>query len=228
VGVAKLWARSKIAALESNLYSQMGAFGAARVEKEIETVALEHHLVSSQTSLVAIDKSKSRPDGQGVASVDMPVNLPEGWVYDKVFGPVGGKQHAMKPAGHYRTLAMDPSAAPMPSSPSPLAFDGTADLAESGMEAAPPADPAQVPDMATPVPAMPDPAQTGQDYPLLPLTVVPKPEAVPLPALKAPGDVNQQIALLVLLLAALSTLTFIFWRHHRRDYASPRRLGRRI
>ena len=63
---------------------------------------------------------------------------------------------------------------------------------------------------------------------VLPLTVVPKPEALPLTALKAPGDVNQRIAVLALLLALLSALTFILWRHHRRDYASPRRIGRRI
>jgi hypothetical protein len=29
-------------------------------------------------------------------------------------------------------------------------------------------------------------------------------------------------------LAFLSAVTFIFWRYHRRDYASPRRIGRRI
>ena len=72
-GVAKLWARSKIASLEAKAFtgSDPGAF-----DKEIEGVALEHHLVSSQTSLIAVDKTKSRPDGQGVSSVDMPVNLP--------------------------------------------------------------------------------------------------------------------------------------------------------
>ena len=48
------------------------------------------------SSLIAIDQTKSRPDGQGVASVDMPVNLPEGWVYDKVFGPKGNTQQTMK------------------------------------------------------------------------------------------------------------------------------------
>ena len=74
----------------------------AGVDKAIETVALEHHLVSSQTSLVAIDKTKSRPDGQGVASVDMPVNLPDGWVYDKVFGASG--PGAARDEGSYRPL----------------------------------------------------------------------------------------------------------------------------
>ena len=63
--------------------------------------------MSSQTSLIAVDKTKSRPDGQSVSSVDMPVNLPDGWVYDKVFGPQGHAQHAMK-AGP-RPLAYDRS-----------------------------------------------------------------------------------------------------------------------
>jgi hypothetical protein len=54
-----------------------------------------------------------------------------------------------------------------------------------------------------------------------------KPEASPLASLKAP-DTNQRIAILALVLACLSAITFIFWRHHRRDYASPRRIGRGI
>ena len=65
------------------------------------------------------------------------------------------------------------------------------------------------------------------ETPALPLTVVPKPEASPLASLKAP-DMNRQIAMLALVLALLSGLTFILWRYHRRDYASPRRIGRRI
>jgi hypothetical protein len=32
----------------------------------------------------------------------------------------------------------------------------------------------------------------------------------------------------MLMLAFLSAVTFVFWRYHRRDYASPRRIGRRI
>jgi Ca-activated chloride channel family protein len=228
-GAAKLWARSKIAALESKLYAPLGALGAGRIEKEIETVALEHHLVSSQTSLVAIDKSKSRPDGQGVASVDMPVNLPEGWVYDKVFGPQGGTRHAMKTMGYHRMLSMNPSA--VPSSPVPLAFDGESYAGGASQEAAPQTDaqPSPVPDTSIVAQTETEADEAAQNsYPVLPLTVMPKPEAIPLTALKAPGDANQRTAILALLLAVLSAITFILWRHHRRDYASPRRIGRRI
>ena len=52
-GVAKLWARSKIASLEAKVYTDPNAKG---IDKAIETVALAHHLVSSQMSFVAIDK----------------------------------------------------------------------------------------------------------------------------------------------------------------------------
>jgi len=248
MGVAKLWARSKIASLESSLYSDLSDLGADRVEKQIETVALEHHLVSSQTSLIAIDKTKSRPDGQGVASVDMPVNLPEGWVYDKVFGPKGAAQQAMKAAGRPITYNRSGSGSfnVMPSAPAPLfAFDGDSLAAGASQEAAPQADAAQMPDTATlpqeaappidtapapdtvTMPASPDASQAAQNYPVLPLTVLPKPEANPLVSLKA-QDANQQAAILALVLAFLSAVTFILWRYHRRDYASPRRIGRRI
>lgn len=226
-GVAKLWARSKIASLEAKLFTDPTATG---IDKAIETVALAHHLVSSQTSLVAIDKTKSRPDGQGVASVDMPVNLPDGWVYDKVFGsPASHGQKAMAPM-YNRALTLNPSAVPAPqASSSGFGFDGgaasTAPDAVAQVEVAPPVDPSQSP---TVVPADPDAGKAAQTYPVLPLTVVPKPEASPLASLKVPHDLNQRIAILALVLAFLSTLTFILWLYHRRDYASPRRIGRRI
>jgi hypothetical protein len=229
-GVAKLWARSKIGALEAKLYSPMGALGADQVAKQIEAVALEHHLVSSETSLVAIDKSKSRPDGQGVATVDMPVNLPDGWVYDKVFGPSGG-QPKMKAANYNRALTLDPSGYGVAPNPSPY-FDYDASAAPTAAEAmppvnTPPVNTAQLPDTGLLGQTPPDVDKADQNYPVLPLTVVPKPEANPLAVLKTPSD-NLRFAILALVLALLSAVSLIVWRHHRRDYASPRRIGRRI
>jgi Ca-activated chloride channel homolog len=229
-GVAKLWARSKIAALEAKAYTDPNAKG---IEKAIETVALEHHLVSSQTSLVAIDKVKSRPDGEAVSSVDMPLNLPDGWDYNKVFGSPAGlpaQYKAMAP-GRGQSLGMLPSAAGSPN----YAFDGSS-------EAAPPLpDVAQAPDTSTvPADVKPDvdttvtptvPSNedaTEPSYPLMPLTVVPKPDASPIASLKAPGDFTQRLAVLAVLLTILSAVTLVMWRYHRRDYASPRRTGRRI
>jgi Ca-activated chloride channel family protein len=247
-GVAKLWARSKIASLEAKRYSGLDE---ADVDKAIETVALEHHLVSSQTSLIAIDKTKSRPDGQGVATVDMPVNLPDGWVYDKVFGPTGKQQAAAgKPANYNRSGGLFNSL--MPSAAPQFSYDGGTSASQEAaplpLDAAPPMpDQADMPDTSTVTPdipdtstvlsagpdATPDTSQTSdateadQTYPVLPLTVVPKPEALPLASLKA-EEASQRFFILALVLALLSAVTVIVWRHHRRDYASPRRIGRRI
>jgi hypothetical protein len=152
-----------------------------------------------------------------------------------VFGsPASHGQKAMAPS-YNRSLTMDPA------SPVPMAmpsgalygFDGgaatTAEQAASAdavapTETTPQVDPSQFP---TAVPAGPDVGETDQTYPLLPLTVVPKPEANPLAGLKVPHDTDQRIAILALVLALLSAVTFILWRYHRRDYASPRRIGRR-
>jgi hypothetical protein len=79
----------------------------------------------------------------------------------------------------------------------------------------------------TPIVPADDASQAPQTYPLLPLTVVPKPDASPMASLK-PSDVNQRLVVLALLLTILSAVTLVMWRYHRRDYASPRRTGRRI
>jgi Ca-activated chloride channel family protein len=228
-GVAKRWARSKIAALEAKAYTDPNA---KDIDKAIETVALEHHLVSSQTSLVAIDKVKSRPDGEAVSSVDMPLNLPDGWVYDKVFGSPAAMPRQYKALGR----GLNQSMAPMPSpAGGQYGFDGSAEATP------PPADVSQAPDSSTlaadakpdadttvtPIVPADDASQAPQTYPLLPLTVVPKPDASPMASLK-PSDVNQRLVILALLLTILSAVTLVMWRYHRRDYASPRRTGRRI
>ena len=49
-------------------------------------VALAHHLVSPYTSLVAVDVTPVRPDGEALQSHAMPTNLPHGWDYTAVFG----------------------------------------------------------------------------------------------------------------------------------------------
>ncbi len=217
LGVAKLWARSKIAALEAKAYTDPNAKG---LEKAIETVALEHHLVSSQTSLVAIDKVKSRPDGEHVSSVDMPLNLPDGWDYNKVFGTPAAmpRQYKAMVPGRNPSLGMLPSGS------------GVSNYAFDGATATPPADAA--PDVDAPaaptVSSDEDASPAELSYPLLPLTVVPKPDASPIASLEASGALNQRLVVLALLLTILSAVTLVMWRYHRRDYASPRRTGRRI
>ncbi len=265
-GVGKLWARNKIASLEGKLYTDASA---TDVAKAIEAVALQHHLVSSETSLVAVDKSKSRPDGEGLATTDLPVNLPDGWQYDKVFGGpptqqamtpsrgymakgarIGAMPHsfgsgasfealpAPSPAPSYAPAAMpsegdmqpdvmaapesdmyggapdvsgDAVAAPSPD-PGVTAFDG-------GEPPQPEATPSQA---ATPEPATP---QGTTPQAAAPQPVVPQ---VAVPQAPAPAHPAWQLGLFMLLLTILSAVTLFVWRYHRRDYASPRRIGRRI
>lgn len=51
--------------------------------------ALAYDLVSSYTSLVAVDEEVVRPREEILASAQMPANLPQGWNYEKVFGTNG-------------------------------------------------------------------------------------------------------------------------------------------
>ncbi len=57
-GIEKLWARSKIAALED---SRVLGNDTAQIDKDVLGVALAHHLTSRLTSLVAVDVTPSRP-----------------------------------------------------------------------------------------------------------------------------------------------------------------------
>lgn len=82
-GVGVLWARDKIGALAASLHE-----GAAEdeVRSAIVALALEHHLVTRYTSLVAIDRTPVRPAAAPLNTAAMPTSMPAGWTYEKVFG----------------------------------------------------------------------------------------------------------------------------------------------
>ncbi len=114
-GIAKLWARRKIDDLEANAYAVNDA---AALDREIETVALANHLVSRVTSLVAVDVTPSRPAGEPVASTDLPLNLPDGWDFERVFGekpqqaiPEGQRKAALEQSEEQAMLVADRMAA---------------------------------------------------------------------------------------------------------------------
>jgi Ca-activated chloride channel family protein len=74
--VGALWARSKIAELIDAL--TRGA-DVNDVRPKVVQVALEHHLVSAYTSLVAVDVTPTAPAG-GTAKVALvKASLPQGW-----------------------------------------------------------------------------------------------------------------------------------------------------
>ncbi len=83
-GLSKLWARRKIA--DAEVARTMRQTSPEEADKTILALALEHQLVTRLTSLVAVDKTPSRPDGEPLKLTELPLNLPAGWDFEKVFG----------------------------------------------------------------------------------------------------------------------------------------------
>jgi Ca-activated chloride channel family protein len=75
-GIAKLWARRKIDALRDSVFA--GA-NADSVRADIVQLALEHHIVTEHTSLVAVDTTPAGVDPKSCTSELVPLNLPAGW-----------------------------------------------------------------------------------------------------------------------------------------------------
>jgi Ca-activated chloride channel homolog len=83
-GLSKLWARRKIA--DAEVARTLRRATLEEADKTILTLALDHRLVTRLTSLVAVDKTPSRPEGARLTRADLPLNLPAGWEFEKVFG----------------------------------------------------------------------------------------------------------------------------------------------
>jgi Ca-activated chloride channel family protein len=83
-GLSKLWARRKID--DAEVARTMRQAAPEEADKTILALALEHQLVTRLTSLVAVDKTPSRPEGESLKLTELPLNLPAGWDFAKVFG----------------------------------------------------------------------------------------------------------------------------------------------
>jgi Ca-activated chloride channel homolog len=83
-GLSKLWARRKIA--DAEIARTMRQTSPEDADRTILALALEHQLVTRLTSLVAVDQTPSRPAGEALKLSELPVNLPAGWDYAKLFG----------------------------------------------------------------------------------------------------------------------------------------------
>jgi Ca-activated chloride channel homolog len=83
-GLSKLWARRKISDAEVARTTRQASPEDA--DKTILALALEHQLVTRLTSLVAVDKTPSRPEGEPLKLTELPLNLPAGWDFAEVFG----------------------------------------------------------------------------------------------------------------------------------------------
>lgn len=82
--VAKLWARRRIAEVEAERYS--GQTSHERADASVEELGMDFHLVTSRTSLIAVDDTPSRPDGATLKREELPLLLPAGWDFDHLFG----------------------------------------------------------------------------------------------------------------------------------------------
>jgi Ca-activated chloride channel family protein len=120
MGLSKLWARRKIS--DAEVARNMRQISPEDSDKTILKLALEHQLVSRLTSLVAVDKTPSRPAGAPLKLTDLPLNLPAGWDFAKVFGehgqlpaqPLERRADAGKARMHLAQLKR-PSVVPAPS-----------------------------------------------------------------------------------------------------------------
>ena len=82
-GISAIWARRKIADL---MDQKVRGRSDEEVKQAITQLALHHQMVSRYTSLVAVDKTPSRPMSEDINRKAVPTNLPQGWNAQKVFG----------------------------------------------------------------------------------------------------------------------------------------------
>ncbi|HJM82661.1 MAG TPA: marine proteobacterial sortase target protein [Nitrospinota bacterium] len=89
-GVAVYWARTKIAALMDDYRLTHIQETKDHLRKNIIDIATSYHIISPFTSMVAVEKTPSRPMFKQLVSRPIKVHLPQGWNYTKVFGASQG------------------------------------------------------------------------------------------------------------------------------------------
>jgi len=126
-GLSKLWARRKIA--DAEVARTLRQATPEATDRRVLALALQHHLVSRLTSLVAVDTTPSRPASMHLTRAELPLNLPAGWEFDKVFGTSGDRVRDPAPRREDRTDvapgvqhadAARPAAPPAPAQPRAL------------------------------------------------------------------------------------------------------------
>ncbi len=105
-GLSKLWARRKIA--DAEVVRTLRQATPEETDKRVLALGLDHQLVTRLTSLVAVDRTPSRPDGVPLTRADLPLNLPAGWDFEKVFG-----ERKPQPRQDDRTDRLSPQRQPL-------------------------------------------------------------------------------------------------------------------
>lgn len=98
-GISKVWARSKVSEAETARVT--GRLMPNQADTVILKLALAHGLITRLTSLVAVDATPRRPARTPFASADLPLNLPAGWDFTKVFG-----ERAAQPPREHRAAVV--------------------------------------------------------------------------------------------------------------------------
>ena len=86
--IAKLWARRRIDDVEAD--RTLGKIEPDAADEQVAELGIASSLVTSQTSLVAVDETPTRPAGQSLVREDLPINLPAGWDFAGLFGGDSG------------------------------------------------------------------------------------------------------------------------------------------
>jgi len=108
--IEKLWSRRRIDDVEVD--RTLGRLDEARADAAVEALGLAAGLVTSRTSLVAVDQTPTRPAGVPLRAEDLPINLPAGWDFGTLFGGQG--------------RAVPPPAPAIPDAAAPLELPQTA------------------------------------------------------------------------------------------------------
>ena len=90
-GVATLWARNRIAGIEESRFQ--GA-SPQQIDAGVLETALEFHLVSRLTSLVAVDVTPARPASELLTARTTPNMIPDGWDFESVLDAEPVTHHA--------------------------------------------------------------------------------------------------------------------------------------
>lgn len=107
--VAKLWARKRIDDFETE--RTLGTIEYDAADRAIADIGLEHSIVTSQTSLVAEDRTPSRRPDEPLTAEDLPINLPHGWDFDELIGGDAAKAAMANAAQRSATSVDDPAEA---------------------------------------------------------------------------------------------------------------------
>ena len=83
-GVSKLWAKRRIA--DAEVAHHLGDLSDDDAKAAIASLGLRYGLVTGETSLVAVDTTRARPAEAALRPEELPIDLPAGWDFAKLFG----------------------------------------------------------------------------------------------------------------------------------------------